>query len=198
MVIYAIIIALEILLLIALIYGMYKVIWYTVKILTFIKFVNRLTTKGVGVERKRKITDIVFGNKGFPDLIVTNKDKKYEIAVLSFISKHGRWNIEKTRTRFFIESRRGSSFFYKMHVNSNVPDHVREYKNEIRISRKELTITPIDKSFGEQIFLLYPYPKKITYTDANYNELFVGNKVEGHVIMDIKALNRLLFEEEES
>lgn len=195
MVIYAIIFALEILLLIALIYSTYKVIWYTVKILSFTKIVNGLIKKGANVERKRKIADIAFGNKGAPDLIVTYEGKKYEIAVLSFISTHGRWNIEKTRTRFFIESRRGSNFFYKMHVNSNAPDHVREYKNETRISKKELTVTPIDTSFEKQIFLLYPYPKRITYTDAHYNELYVGSVVEGHTVMDVKGLSNLLFGE---
>ena len=192
MVIYAIVLALAVIALVALIYGLYKVIWYIVKLLSFTKFIKKITEQGAEVQKFRKIKDIVFGKKGDPDFIITCKDKKYEISVLSFISTHGRWNIEKTRTRFFIESRRGSKIFYKMHVNSNAPDHVREYKNEARVSRKELTVTPIDSSFEKQIFLLYPYPKKITYTDANYNELYIGNKVEGHFIMDIKALNELL------
>ena len=194
----ACILAFEVFVAILIIYTVYKIIWYTIKMLSFKRKIKNINSDTVKVEFRRGLFQIVFGKKGYVDFVVTTPNGSFAISVISFISTHSRWNIEKTRTRFFIESRRGSSFFYKMHVNSNVPDHVREYKNEIRISRKELTITPIDKSFGEQIFLLYPYPKKITYTDANYNELFVGNKVEGHVIMDIKAFNRLLFEEEES
>jgi len=128
-----------------------------------------------------------------PDFIVNHEDKKYEISVLSFISTHGRWNIEKTRTRFFIESRRASKIFYKNNVNTALPDHSFEHKGEGRVSRKELKISPIDPSFEKQIFLLYPYPKRITYTDAHYNELYVGDKVEGHVIMDIKTLSDFLF-----
>lgn len=193
MVVYAILLALGIIVFVALIYGLYKIIWYTIKMLFLIKFIKELTKKGADVQKLRGIRDVVFGKKGNPDFVVTYEDKKYEISVLSFVSTHGRWNIEKTRTRFFLESRRASRFFYKRYVNSGVPDHVAEYKNEARISRKELTITPIDLSFEKQIFLLYPYPQKITYTDANYNELYIGNKVEGHVIMDIKTLNKLLF-----
>ena len=197
MVIYAILVALSVIAFAVFLYGVYKTIWYIIKLVSFTKIIKKLTEQGADVQKLRKKKDIVFGKKGEPDFIITCKDKKYEISVLSFISTHGRWNIEKTRTRFFIESRRGSKFFYKMHVNSNAPEHVREYKNEVRISRKELYITPIDESFEKQIFLLYPYPKRITYTNAQYNEVYIGNEVEGHVVLDIKALNSLFFEEKQ-
>lgn len=194
MVINAIIFALSILAFAALSYFLYKIVWYAVKMFALKKNMKQLKEKGVDVQALRKFSDISFGKKGDPDFIITYKDKKYEISVLSFLSTHGRWNIEKTRTRFFIESRRASKIFYKLHVNSNAPAHVGEYKNEARVSRKELYITPIDSSFEKQIFLLYPYPKRITYTDANYNEVYVGNEVEGHIVFDIKAFNNLLFE----
>ena len=197
MVIYAILVALSVIAFAVFVYGVYKTIWYIIKLVSFTKIIKKLTEQGADVQKLRKKKDIFFGKKGEPDFIITCKDKKYEISVLSFISTHGRWNIEKTRTRFFIESRRGSKFFYKMHVNSNAPEHVREYKNEVRISRKELYITPIDESFEKQIFLLYPYPKRITYTNAQYNEVYIGNEVEGHVVLDIKALNSLFFEEKQ-
>ena len=184
-----------ILLLAVVTYGLYKIIWYTIMMLAFTRFSHKLTKKGAVVKQYRGVFGIVFGKKGLSDYIIKYKDKKYEISVLSFVSTHGRWNIEKTRTRFFIESRRASKVFYKKHVNSSLPDHVAEYKGEACVSRKELNITPIDPSFEKQIFLLYPYPKKITYTDAHYNELYVGDKVEGHVVMDVKSLNDLLFNE---
>ena len=191
MIIYAILLALGVIATIALIYGLYKIIWYIIKMLSLKRHINKLTEKGANVQKIRRIRDTVFEKKGNPDFIITYRGKKYEISVLSFVSTHGRWNIEKTRTRFFIESRRASKFFYKRYVNSSLPDHVSEYKNEARISREELSITPIDSSFEKQIFLLYPYPKKITYTDTRYNDLYVGNEVEGHIIMDINALNEL-------
>lgn len=189
----AIIYAIGVLLLAAFSYGLYKIVWYIVKMLGFTRFKKDLTQKGATVEQKRGIMGTVFGTKGFPDYIVKYHDKKYEISVLSFISTHGRWNIEKTRTRFFIESRRASKIFYKNNVNTALPDNSFEHKGEGRVSRKELKITPIDPSFEKQIFLLYPYPKRITYTDAHYNELYVGDKVEGHVIMDIKTVSGQIF-----
>ena len=189
----ALLVALSVIAFAALVYGLYKTIWYIIKMVSFTKITKKLTEQGADVQKLRKTKDIVFGKKGEPDFIITCKDKKYEISVLSFISTHGRWNIEKTRTHFFIESRRGSKFFYKMHVNSNAPEHVREYKNEVRISRKELYITPIDVSFEKQIFLLYPYPKRITYTNTQYNEVYIGNSVEGHVVLNVKGLEDLIF-----
>lgn len=190
---HAILLALAVIAFAALIYGVYKTIWYIIKMVSFTKITKKLTEQGADVQKLRKTKDIVFGKKGYPDFVITYKDKKYEISVLSFISTHGRWNIEKTRTRFFIESRRASRFFYKMHVNSNAPEHVREYKNEVRVSRKELYITPIDVSFEKQIFLLYPYPKRITYTNTQYNEVYIGNSVEGHVVLNVKGLEDLIF-----
>ena len=87
----------------------------------------------------------------------------------------------------------GEQAKFSIKNNSSVPDHALEYKNEMRLSRKELIITPIDPSFEKQIFLLYPYPKTITYTDQHYNELHIGDTVEKHVVMDVRALNELLF-----
>ena len=112
----AIIYAIGVLLLAALLYGCYKIVWYIVKMLKFTRFAKELTKKGATVEQRRGIVGTVFGKKGLPDFIVKYHDKKYEISVLSFISTHGRWNIEKTRTRFFIESRRASKIFYKKHL----------------------------------------------------------------------------------
>ena len=193
MVFYAILYAIGALFFVALMYGLYKIVWYLLKILALNRFINKLIKKGVKVERKRKIIDIVFGKKGEADFIIEHKWKKYEVSVLSFISTHGRWNIEKTRTKFFIESRRASEFFYKKYSNSGEPDHVGEYKNEARISRKELYITQIDTSFEKQILLLYPYPKRITYTDAHYNEIYAESEVEKHVVMGIDDLKKMLF-----
>ena len=186
---------LEMLLLAAAIYGLYKIVWYTIKMLAFTRFVRDLKKDVKAFEQKRGVFGTVFGKKGLVDYIIEHNGKKYEISVLSFLSTHGRWNIEKTCTCFFIEIRRASRIFYKRHVHSGKPDHALEYKGEIRVTRKELNITPIDLSFEKQILLLYPYPKRITHTDTKYNELYVGDKVEGHFLMDVQALNNLLFNE---
>ena len=185
----------QMLLLAATLYGLYKIAWYTIKMVLFKRFAHKLTRMGAIVEGKRGVFAIALGKKGMTDYIVERNGKKYEISVLSFISTHGRWNIERSRDGFFIESRRASRIFYKRRVHSGVPEHALEYKGELRVSRKRLTVTPIDESFEKQIFLLYPYPKKITHTDTQYTELFVGDEVEGHAVMDIDSLIKLIFEE---
>lgn len=172
-------------------YAAYKVIWYIIKMFILWLSMKRLPGNGVAVERKRSFLSIILGRRGYTDYVITCGDKKYEVSVLSFISTHGRWNIEKTRTSYFIECRRASKAFYKTYVNTAVPDHVAEYKRESRVSREELYISPIDSTFEKQIFLLYPYPKRVTYTDSQYNELSRGQSVQGHEIMDIKELKKL-------
>jgi hypothetical protein len=172
-------------------YGCYKVIWYTAKMISLRRCIRKLAQMGVEIEQQRAFLNIILGQRGMPDYIMTYQGKRYEISVLSHISTHGRWNIEKTRTRYLIESRRSSKLFYNRYVNSSAPDHVAGYKNELRLSQQEFYMPPVNPTFDKQIFLLYPYPKSITYTDAHYNELFVGDRVEGHTIMDVAALKDL-------
>ena len=186
----AIIYAIELIITVIILYGIYKLIWYAVKML-ILKGVMRKMSRSVTVERKRKFSYILFGKKGPADYVITADGRRYEISVLSFVSTHGRWNIEKTRNGYAIESRRSSKVFFGKHVNSNQPDHVAEYKGESRVSRKELLLTPMDESFEKQILLLYPYPARITYTDAHYSELRPGDTVEGHVIMNIAGIKEL-------
>lgn len=172
-------------------YGCYKVIWYTAKMISLRRCIRKLAQMGVEIEQQRAFLNIILGQRGLPDYIMTYQGKRYEISVLSHISTHGRWNIEKTRTRYLIESRRSSKLFYNRYVNSSAPDHIAGYKNELRLSQQEFYMPPVNPTFDKQIFLLYPYPKSITYTDAHYNELFVGDRVEGHTIMDVAALKDL-------
>ena len=180
---------------VAAIYGLYKLVWYIIKMISFKRFIKRLPLSGATIDSPRSFWNIIFGKTVAVDYVVKNKDETYTVSVLSFISTHGRWNIEKTRNHFYVECRRGSKFFYKKHINSNTPDHVEEYKNESRISRKELILSPVDPSFEKQILLLYPYPKRVTYTDAHFNELFIGDTVEGHTLMDIKSFEQLFCKE---
>ncbi len=176
------------------VYGVYKLIWYVVKMFAFKRYIKDIGRHDITVEPQREFSDIIFGKKGPADYIITAGNKKYEVSVLSFASTHGRWNIEKTRTSFYIECRRASRVFKAKHVNSSLPDHVIEYKGESRVSRKELFITPINDSFDKQIFLIYPYPAQLTYTDAHYNRLYSGDTVEGHVIMNVEDFDNLLFD----
>lgn len=176
-------------------YGIYKIIWYTVIMLSFPVKMKRLGKNGVRVERLRNLTDIVFGSKGDPDYYVTVGAKRYEVSVLSFISIHGRWIFEMRTACFRIEARRLRDLFYSEKKHRGMAGGPHEYKNEMRISRKELKLTPVEEEYAGQILLLYPMPKRIVCVDHRYRELQSGDTVEGHTVMSMQSFLDLIREE---
>lgn len=134
----------------------------------------------------------MFGTKGAVDLILRVEDRVYEVSLLSFVSTHGRWNMEKLRDGYAVEVRRESKLFYKRHYNSNAPEHVSEYKGEFRVCRRKLALSPKDPTLAGQILLVYPRPNRITYTDARYHEIGSGETIDGHMVMSIEDLHRLV------
>ena len=184
-------------------YGLFKLIWYAIKILRFKSIIKGIGKRqGIKVEAKRKFSEKFWGKKFDVDYVISVGEKKYEITVLSFISTHGRWNIEKTRTKYFVESRRASNLFFGKYNNSNTPDHVSEYKGEWRVKRKELVLSPIDPEFDKQIILVYPNSKRITYTDSQYNiidyhRLDRRNEIERHPVVGLKELVEIIDKEDE-
>ena len=194
----AFLIVLSFLLWLLFIYTVYKIIWYTIKMLALKSFIKDMQKSGAVVEPQRKFSDMIFGKKGEADYIISVDGKKYEISVLSFVSTRGRWNVEKTRNHYYVECRRQNKLVYSQYVNSNASHHVAEYRGESRFSRKELFLTPIDPTFEKQILLVYPWPERITYTDARYHDISSGmEQVDGHVFMDIKDLYQLVMGKEE-
>ena len=98
-------------------YSIYKVIWYIVKILVLFGKVSKLARGGVTVQWLRHPLKIIFGQKGVPIFTVGMSGKNYEVSVLSFISTHSRWNIEKTRTRYLFEVRKYKKILYNVYNN---------------------------------------------------------------------------------
>ena len=193
MFVYACAIVFSFLLWLLFLYAVYKTIWYMIKMLALKSFIKDMQKSGAVVEPQRKFSDMIFGKKGEADYIISVDGKKYEISVLSFVSTRGRWNVEKTRNHYYVECRRQNKIFYSSYVNSNAADYVAEYKGESRFSRKELFLTPMDESFEKQILLIYPWPNRVTYTDARYHDVSSGQEqVDGHVFMDIKDLYQLV------
>ena len=139
-------------------YGVFKVIWYTVVMLSLPVKMNCLKKNGARVERLRSLWAMVFGRKGDPAYYVTVGAKRYEVTVLSFISIHGRWIFEMRTSKFRIEARRLRSHFYSEKKHRGMGGSDIEYKNEFRISRKELFLTPIEEEYAGQLLLLYPAP----------------------------------------
>ena len=173
-------------------YGIYKIIWYTVIMLSFPAKMKRLSKKGVRVERLRKLTDIVFGRKGDPDYYVTVGGKRYEVCVLSFISIHGRWIFEMRTACYRIEARRLRDHFYSEKKHRGMAGSPYEYKHEIRISRKDLFLTPTEEEYAGQILLLYPAPKRVVCVDHQYRELRSGDAMYGHTVMNLRDFTDMI------
>ena len=176
-------------------YSVFKVIWYTAVMLSLPGKMKRLEKKGARVERLRSLWDTVFGRKGDPAYYVTVGAKRYEVTVLSFISIHGRWIFEMRTSKFYIEARRLRSHFYSQKKHRGMGGSDIEYKNEFRISRKELFLTPIEEEYTGQILLLYPEPKRVVCVDHQYRELASGDTVEGHTVMNIHDFLELISQE---
>lgn len=168
-------------------YSIYKVIWYIVKILVLFGKVSKLARGGVTVQWLRHPLKIIFGQKGVPIFTVGMSGKNYEVSVLSFISTHSRWNIEKTRTRYLFEVRKYNKILYNVYNNSGTePELSKEYRRETRLYRKELYVSPISEAYEKQIWLVFPKPRLLTYTDTNWEYLIAGSVVGGHEIMYAK------------
>lgn len=168
-------------------YSIYKVIWYIVKILVLFGKVSKLARGGVTVQWLRHPLKIIFGQKGVPIFTVGMSGKNYEVSVLSFISTHSRWNIEKTRTRYLFEVRKYNKILYNVYNNSGTePELSKEYRRETRLYRKELYVSPISEAYEKQIWLVFPKPRLLTYTDTGWEYLIVGSVVGGHEIMYAK------------
>ena len=168
-------------------YSIYKVIWYIAKILVLFGKVSKLARGGVTVQWLRHPLKIIFGQKGVPIFTVGMSGKNYEVSVLSFISTHSRWNIEKTRTRYLFEVRKYNKIIYNVYNNSGTePELSKEYRRETRLYRKELYVSPISEAYEKQIWLVFPKPRLLTYTDTGWEYLIAGSVVGGHEIMYAK------------
>ena len=59
----------------ALLYGCYKIVWYTVKMLKFARFAKELAKKELPLNNSVELLVLYF-KKGLPDFIVNHEDKK--------------------------------------------------------------------------------------------------------------------------
>ncbi len=174
------------------IYCIYKVIWYIVKICMLNAKISSFEKKGAVVTRLRSSLGIIFGQKGKPDFIIIYNGKKYEISVVSFISNHSRYNIEKTPTKYILEVRKYANIFYNTYHNSGTePTLSKEYRREISLYRKELFLSNVSKEYEKQILLFYPSPKTITMSDTRWEYVYYGEKISGHEVMSQKEFFEL-------
>ena len=174
-------------------YSIYKAIWYSFKLSALRKTFSKLENNGVTTVRQFKIFQIIFGKKGETSVILKKGDTTYEISVLSFISTHSRWNIEKTRKHYYVEVRKKNKAFYNLfnHSENNNADIAREIQNESRFKKCMLHISEVPPAEQtERILLIYPKPKNLTYTHTNLKMLDPGDRIEGYKIMYVDDLEQ--------
>ncbi len=166
-------------------YLCYKVLWYLLKIMCFQIKLKKLQNKGYRIKRKRSVVAMFFGKKGVLDFSVETQNQKYDVYLLSFLSTHGRWNIEKGEDCYFVEARRYNRVFYNAYRNSSdEPGHSREFRRESPFWKCVFHLPQADASSEEKrIVLAYPTPRLLTYTDKKFEYLQNGSVFDGYTVM---------------
>lgn len=175
--------ALYALLCIIFLYAVYKLLWYTVKML-----VLRVKLGRGKVRFHRSFLMAVFGKKGKADFTVSTRKEDYVVSVISYVSTHGRWHIERAGDCFYAESRRHSNVFYSVYNHSGEPEHSKLYRRETRIQRNRLHLSEEHGKYEKRVLLFYPKPKLLTYADTSFDYLGSGSLVNGYEVWFEKDL----------
>ena len=173
-------------LILAALYTLYKIIWYSLKMYALSRRINRVGSASSRLTRHRGILGTIFGQKGAPDFTLSTDNDTYEVSILSFISTHSRWNIEKSREGYFAEARKKNLIFYKTEVHGAQPGHAIDYRRESRFQRSRLHLTPHGNV--KQILMIYPTPTHLTYTQSQYEYLSAGSKIDSYTVMHANDL----------
>lgn len=174
--------ALYILIVLAIIYTWYKFVWFAVKLMALSATLKKLQVKDVQVIWHKKLSKAVLGKRGEPTFDVITPEQTYRVSLLSFISTHGRWNIEKTKEHYYAEARHFNKWFYKVHNHSGTAETEFDARREMVIQRAKLELPPKDDS-AKQILLIWPKPKNLTYSHARCEHLTSGSRFEHFTVM---------------
>ena len=164
------------------VYIIYKIAWYTVKIMALSSTLKKLKKENIQVTWQKKLPSALFGKRGKPTFDVVTHTRTYRVTLLSFISTHGRWNIEKTKDHYYAEARHFNKWFYKVHKNTETAEVEFDARRELVIQRAKLELPPKDDSV-EQILLIWPKPRAFTYSHARCEHLVTGSKLEHFSVM---------------
>lgn len=166
---------------------------YAVKLITLKSLLKDYNTGDIKITFVRKLYRMAFGPRGQTDFVIETPKKKYAVSVISFLLDTGRWNIEKTRNRYYVEARRRNDIFYRVENNSGTePEFARDYRRESRFQRSELHLSTLKSDSEKRILLIYPCPLSLTYTDSNIHYLNPGDRIEDYEIMYADELIALL------
>ena len=166
---------------------------YAVKLITLKSLLKDYNTGDIKITFVRKLHRMAFGPRGQTDFVIETPKKKYAVSVISFLLDTGRWNIEKTRNRYYVEARRRNDIFYRVENNSGTePEFARDYRRESRFQRSELHLSTLKSDSEKRILLIYPCPLSLTYTDSNIHYLNPGDRIEDYEIMYADELLEML------
>ncbi len=167
------------------IYALYRVVWYTFLMLRLRVYLGKWNVKLV-----RPFRRILFGYKGEFNFVLRTKKERYSVAVVSYMAKRWRLNIEKKDSEYFINMRRKRFFSKEYYYNSAEPDHSVQYRSEKSVVYSRLRLEePSDGT--TPILLFYPKPRELTYADHDMKILCSGDKIGSHTVMfwdDLRAL----------
>ena len=170
-------------LVLAILYTDYKLIWYAIKMTVLHGRLAALKKRGVTVRYKPSFVKAVFQRKCGVSFTLTSGEGTFEVILLTFVSTHGRWNIEKVVDKYFAEARHNNFVFYGLGKSSEQPDVALDYSNkETRLSRKELLLEGEDPE-AQRILLICPRPKLLSKAENTFEFLGSGSTVNGFEVM---------------
>lgn len=177
---------------IILVFLLYKFIWYIVKLSALTSMLKDFNQGNIKITFLKPILSVK-RKQGETNFVIQTPTQIFNVSVISFFSANSRWNIEKTKLGYYVESRYKDKLFYRTENNSGTePEFAREYRRETRIQRAELHLSPENKSGEKNVLLIYPRPKLITYTDHQVNYIKAGDRIENYEIMFADELLALL------
>ena len=157
---------------------------------------NLAKNKCVKVEERRSVFEIIFGNKGSLDFVITVDDCKYLISIISFIygKRRLRWNVEKAvdSDLMYIEVNFYSGMLYKNYKNAGKEANFLSFnKFETTLERHRLLLNDVVCNDKIKNVLLFAYaPEHLTYSDTKFKFLYSGDIVSGYKVMFLNDLKK--------
>jgi len=158
-------------------YIAYKIVWYTIIMIRLKLHLNKWNAQLI-----RPFHRIIFGNKGQFNFMIRTSKTQLSVAVVSYMSKHSRLNIEKHGEEYYINVRRKSFVFKEFYHHSEEPKHSIQYHSEMSLCYKALLLEK-PKIGTTPILLFYPSPKELTCADREMKILYSGDKIGKHEVM---------------
>lgn len=168
-------------------YSIYKVIWYIAKILVLLGKVSKLARGGVTVQWLRHPLKIIFGQKGVPIFTVGMSEKTTKSAFCLSFQPTAAGILKKHALGTFLRSENTIKSYIMYTIIRERSRSFPKSTAEKRVyTEKNSYVSPISEAYEKQIWLVFPKPRLLTYTDTGWEYLIAGSVVGGHEIMYAK------------